>query len=244
MNKKLLNLRITLIITVFLLSIAGCEKSGENSSDSNSTDLRPTVEMSQTPTPTENVTPTPVEDKYIDLTNDEVDELYRRMHDDYELYVGRTGLVLEYYKYLGLEKLELPVIVCYEEEEAIERFGGEWEYIPGTIYVAADEGIKLEDQNWERGWLTVEEIDYEIQHGKAGGIFLTGDENVESKYTDIYSPDPSNGKVTFEEYFRWLRHSGDYWIFRDENGVATGVAETGDYCFSMVPWKTYADEWD
>lgn len=238
--------RLLLVFSASICVLVSCGKKTESTSEG-----KPTQEPKVTAEPGETVAPEPTPmpaEEFIELSEDEITELYAKSLEnktghyinDHLFY---TKFIVEYYKYIGMEELEVPVIICYQAEDAEKRFGGEWEYIP-NIKVETEEkkelfgmywdyfydifsvteftfGVDKEEQNWLKGKLTIAEVDDELSL-ENGRIYIINDYSVESAYAN------EGGRVSwfpplrpFAEYMRWLRHYGHYTVdeYEDEDGT-------------------------
>ena len=229
--------KIFLVLCLMLIMvITGCGKESKNEPE-----VTPTPEVTTTPTP--EPTPTPVEDRYVDLTEEERDELYElsskykgrkpddpyygfsdgQMRDGY-CYNWVTCEIVAYYKYIDLEEFVLPVVTDYSLVEAEELFGGEWEVMEDVRVDLVFPYDTMHNEDWLRGELTVAQLEDALLNEDKYRIFVINDPSVETKYSEWETTYPE--MEPFSEYMSWMRYWGDI-IYYDEYIEVDGKIECG-----------------
>ena len=210
--------KIFLVLCLMLIMvITGCSKENKNEPE-----VTPTPEVTTTPIP--EPTPTPVEDKYVDLTREEIVEVYNMYWEYFVDYNGdgavfneSTCFIIAYYKYIGLDEFVLPVVVNYDLEKTKELFGGEWENLtPSPKFLK-------EGEFWTKGELTVSEIEQAILYGEESKVYILNDSSVNYKYKE---QDAWVLPEKFSDYMMWNRYYG--------NLMLVGHSETdGGYFYDV-----------
>ena len=227
MKKSSLFIFVSLVTMCFLI---GCGKEDRKAE----VEVTTTPEITSTPTP--EPTPTPVEDKYVELTDEEID-IYLEYQDIYiKAYEDGTKSenwptceLIAYYKTIGLDEFILPVLIDYEPEKVKELYGGEWEEVDGEIVNLFPHNDTELGNNWSRGELTVAQIEEALLYGEEEKVFVTNDPSVETEFDgeNDYWAVP---KMSFAESIGWARYWGDAYVWEDEDGNAIWVIqEVGPY---------------
>ena len=221
---KIFSVLCLMLITV----ITGCGKESKNEPE-----VTPTPEVTTTPTP--EPTPTPVEDRYVDLTEEE-----KLLHEYKESYIRYheggirssnpiTCYIIAYYKTIGLDDFLLPVMLDYELSVAEEKFGGSWKEISNDVPVMLIEsGEGNLDDTWLVGELTVAQIEEILLYDDTDNkVYIRNDPSVETEFDEpgaasFLLPD----YATFKDMMAWLRYWGDADVTVDENGNIIWIDQT------------------